>query len=379
MLRRTALALISLSSPAPSVNRQSSRRWWRRSVWTLALTALFIACALSACGNGRFDDSPDSVLIGSAGATGKTLSQSENQPPSTRSSLQGVKFTSVSAGGLHTCGVTTDGAVVCWGYDRYGFVRSAPPEGSFASVSAGTAHTCGVKADGAVACWGDDQFGKTTAPPGEFASVSAGTTHTCGLRTDGSIACRGNDKFGQSTPPDGVFASVSAGAAHTCGIRRNGLVACWGFADYGQATPPAGEFASVSAGGSHTCGVRADSTVTCWGRNEFGESTPPAGSFDSVSAGGVHNCGVRTDGTVACWGSNVDLISTARVDRSGGSLAPDRADSDEDASKIAAGQATPPEGEFVSVSAGLGHTCGVTTDHTVVCWGYDALGRATPP
>ncbi|MCY4114372.1 MAG: hypothetical protein OXG33_10600 [Chloroflexi bacterium] len=199
------------------------------------------------------------------------------------------------------------------------------------------------------------------------------------MRTDGSTACRGNDKFGQSTPPDGAFASVSAGGVHTCGITTNGLVVCWGNDDHGQATPPAGEFASVSAGGSHTCGVRAEGTVACWGRNEFGESAPPTGKFDSVSAGGVHTCGVRADGSVACWGSNVDLLSTARVDRSGGSLAPDRAGPDEEAPKYAAGQATPPDGEFVAVSAGIGHTCGVTTDGAVVCWGYDALGRATPP
>ena len=122
-----------------------------------------------------------------------------------------------------------------------------------------------------------------------------------------------------------------------------------------------------------------DGSLDCWGNDEQGQATPPEGSFTNISAGEVHTCGVKTDGTVACWGSNVDLISTARVDRSGSSFASDRAVPDEDAAKYAAGQATPPDGDFVSVSAGLGHTCGVTTDNTVVCWGYDALGRATPP
>ena len=42
------------------------------------------------------------------------------------------------------------------------------------------------------------------------------------------------------------------------------------------------------------------------------------------------------------------------------------------------GQATPPQGEFVSVSAGLRYTCGVRTGGSVACWGYDESGQATP-
>ena len=58
-----------------------------------------------------------------------------------------------------------------------------PPEAEFASVSAGGIHTCGVKTDGSVACWGYDDSGQATPPAGEFASVSAGGGHTCGVMT----------------------------------------------------------------------------------------------------------------------------------------------------------------------------------------------------
>ena len=60
--------------------------------------------------------------------------------------------------------------------------------------------------------------------------------------------------------------------------------------------------------------------------------------------------GVLRDGSVQCWG-------------------------DDDF-----GKATPPEGEFASVSAGGAHTCGVRTDGSVVCWGYDGRrrGHAAP-
>ncbi len=80
-------------------------------------------------------------------------------------------FVSVSAGGVHTCGMRTDGSVVCWGGNDDGeggdFIGQAtPPEGSFASVSAGGVHTCGVKADGVAVGWGWNLYGQAM-PPGE--------------------------------------------------------------------------------------------------------------------------------------------------------------------------------------------------------------------
>ena len=44
------------------------------------------------------------------------------------------------------------------------------------------------------------------------------------------------------------------------------------------------------------------------------------------------------------------------------------------------GEATPPDGEFASVSARHRHTCGVRTDGSVACWGNDeSMVEATPP
>ena len=43
------------------------------------------------------------------------------------------------------------------------------------------------------------------------------------------------------------------------------------------------------------------------------------------------------------------------------------------------GQASPPHGAFASVSAGESHSCGVRTDGPVECWGFDFFGQASPP
>lgn len=65
------------------------------------------------------------------------------------------------------------------------------------------------------------------------------------------------------------------------------------------------------------------------------QPTTPAGQFTAVSAG-YHTCGLHNDGSVECWGYNPD------------------------------GRTEPPEGPFVSISAGV---CGVRADGTIQCWG----------
>ncbi len=190
-----------------------------------------------------------------------------------------IPFTQVSAGGSHTCGVKSDGAVACWGWNGYG--QAERPAGTFTQVSAGDYHTCGVKTDRAVACWGSNTdwggnfIGQATPPAGTFTQVSAGRDHTCGVKTDGAVACWGDDYGGRATPPAGAFTQVSADFAHTCGVKTDGAVACWGENDEGQANRPAGTFTQVSAGSRHTCGVKTDETVVCWGRDDEGQSTPP--------------------------------------------------------------------------------------------------------
>ena len=113
---------------------------------------------------------------------------------------------------------------------------------SFAPVSAGGGHTCGVTTSGDVRCWGDDDYGQAT-PPADvaFASFSAGHTHSCGVTTSGDVRCWGDDDYGQATPPaDVAFASFSAGHTHSCGVTTSGDALCWGNDEDGRATPPAG-------------------------------------------------------------------------------------------------------------------------------------------
>jgi alpha-tubulin suppressor-like RCC1 family protein len=38
-----------------------------------------------------------------------------------------------------------------------------------------------------------------------------------------------------------------------------------------------------------------------------------------------------------------------------------------------------PAGTFTSVDAGQAHNCGIKTDGTVACWGFNSKGETNPP
>ena len=59
-----------------------------------------------------------------------------------------------------------------------------------------------------------------------------------------------------------------------------------------------------------------------------------------IAAGGSHTCGIQADGKAICWGDDY------------------------------AGQSSPREGRFVSISAGFSNACALRADGNPVCWGY---------
>src|SRR5207249_1684911 len=85
----------------------------------------------------------------------------------------GVSFAAVTAGAGHTCGVTAAGTAYCWGRNGFGQLgdgattsRSSPVRvearagGGCAAVTAGAVHTCGVTAAGTAFCWGRNVEGQ---------------------------------------------------------------------------------------------------------------------------------------------------------------------------------------------------------------------------
>ena len=152
-------------------------------------------------------------------------------------------------------------------------------------------------------------------------------------------------------------------------------------------------FRQVSSGSDHSCGVTADDLAYCWGSNWPGKLgtgtyvyqycmdiaaciTQPVAvlgglRFRNVSAGYSHTCGVTTDFRAYCWGGNGG--GTLGI---GSTTGPDACDGNESTGPCSIRPVAVLGGlRFRQVEAGVGHTCGLTTDDVAYCWGSNWAGQ----
>ena len=256
-------------------------------------------------------------------------------------------YTAVTAGWKHSCGLRTNGTIICWGNNDDG--QADAPDGTYTAIATRSVHSCGLRTDGTITCWGNNSRGQTDAPIGTYTAVTVNLNYSCGLRTDRNIACWGNNSSGQTDAPDGTYTAVTTSFFHSCGLRTDGTITCWGSNDYGQLNAPGGAYTAVTSGSTHSCGLRTDGAITCWGNNSRGQTDAPDGTYTAIAASWNYFCGLRTDGAITCWGSSSD------------------------------GQTDAPDGTFTAVTAGNDHSCGLRTDGTITCWGSNDYGQLNAP
>jgi alpha-tubulin suppressor-like RCC1 family protein len=268
-----------------------------------------------------------------------------------------LRFTQLSVGSSHACGLVSDGSVYCWGANDRGalgdgtFVeRSAPTPVNtalkFIQISAGHDHTCALVADGQAYCWGGVNYGPTpTAVTGStlFTKITAGYSVTCGIDPSRQAWCFGNNDFRQMGTGDAIgsltprkvavsvpFDQIQTTAFNTCARTASGDVWCWGTLGPSGGFPPPPNvptkqsvpvpFFDMTVGGSHVCALDGSNTTYCWGiSNNEGQqgngtlvsksvpteiSTIALGTsrFAKLGAGDANACGVSTDGVPYCWG-----------------------------------------------------------------------------
>ena len=252
-----------------------------------------------------------------------------------------VRWAQVAAGNLHTCAVTTEGEIYCWGDNDLkqaeipiGLLGDQQareiPNPRFAKIVAGGYHTCVLEAEttisvaptrargpdaipaGSIVCWGDNSAGQINvpgAPSAEYRNPLP-NDRSAGL---GGVAARANGDLGSSNSSGRMYVDVTAGANHTCAVRTNGIVDCWGSNSHGQIRVPmqlktvqtavispsgglvrSGQFHSIEAGENFTCAINREGGALCWGSNSAGQEYPPAGEYSQISAGRWHACAIWT-------------------------------------------------------------------------------------
>ena len=318
-------------------------------------------------------------------------------------------------------------------------------------IVAGNNHTCVLTGQNQVRCWGDNHFGqlgygnainvgdKTTDLPFTAGDVPlpagdpvqqlvAGNNHTCALMQSGLVMCWGDNQFGQlgynskNNLGDGepvtsfgyvtlgdLATRIAAGGDHTCAILTSGALRCWGRNDFGQLghgnTNNIGDDETVfsagnvdlgagitvkdlALGGFHTCALLTTGAVRCWGRNNFGQlgygnvitlgDNEPINNLQNVSltgtvrkvvAGDLHTCALTFAGTLRCWGFNGSgqLGQNLNGDEDWGDAPnelPSMLPSDINTGAL-----------VTDVTAGDNHTCALSSDGRLKCWGLGSSGQ----
>jgi cysteine-rich repeat protein len=271
---------------------------------------------------------------------GNTLDIGNNEPANTVGFVDlGGTAVDLAAGYRHNCAVLDDASLVCWGANDYGqlgyastgqvgdsespaVVGAVDVGDNVVAVSLGSLHSCVLTDQQTVRCWGYNARGQLgqgntttigdTEHPYVINAISlgddaidmwTGSSSTCALLAGGGVRCWGDNNFGQ------------LGYGHTNDIGDNEVPSSAPTVPLGN-TP----VVDMAIGGLHTCVLYDDGNVRCWGYNSLGQlgygntttigdnETPPAvgtvdvgASVDEIWASAFNTC-VRMGTNVKCWG-----------------------------------------------------------------------------
>ncbi len=371
------------------------------------------------------------ALLAMVATTFVTTSQAQASDASSLTSTIGA----VAAGQQHSCAVTAERTVKCWGDNTFGQLGTGDFESSLSArqvmgvsnvtqVVAAMRHTCALNNTGDVWCWGDNGFGQlgtggrsstTPTPITALSSVTQITARdftTCALTTSGELFCWGRNAEGElgvgdrvaryepkqvAFPAGGRIAQVSAGARHTCAVSTVGELWCWGAATGSRLgvfdgvrtvtplkiTADVGttKLVSVAAGWAATCTLNIAGDAYCFGTNSYGGLGDGRFSETSVPTPVVMPRGVTVRGPIdmsehfCMIGSDDKAYCFGRNDVRQAAAVDQMSVMWATAINTSiAGSAGIGDG-VQTISVGTIHTCAMLRSGSVTCWGSNDAGQ----
>ncbi|MGI6393414.1 MAG: RCC1 domain-containing protein [bacterium] len=315
------------------------------------------------------------------------------------------KWKKVEIGTRGGCGININDELFCWGAARLyvfgaenddGVLPQKVNDEKWLDVSIYNGYysnnICAVRSDSTLFCWGGVEFGsffEMIDYGNGWKSVFAGENDICGIKNDDSLYCLGkhtNSKFFNGGPEithDPVkvssdkWKSLSSGYGFKCGIKKDGRLFCWGKNDFGQIgngklgnrNKPEqigqNKFNDISSGTIHTCGI-SKKKLYCWGQNwgQLGDGTKinrqkpvkiTNKDWKSVSAFSSKVCAIDKNDKLFCWGDDYSFYSSLEADKQIIVTEPKQID----------------EENWLQISTGADHTCGIKADKHIYCWGLN--------
>ena len=333
---------------------------------------------------------------------------------------------SLAVGRLHSCAVTKDKKVLCWGGNINGHLgnnsttstsypvyvvdgdNSTNHLTNIVEVAAGSDHTCALKSSGEVLCWGVGDSGRlgngetlakdhpvlvkmqnadsSLSNLSNIVQITVGEAHTCALKSSGKVLCWGYNAQGQlgngvsaDNPPNQSYpvyvhqsenssnhltgiVQVRVGQRHTCALSSTGRGYCWGQGVNGQ-LGSSSEKVWIPGDGVHV-GVERHTPLVILTE----EGGTPLGDILEITPGGAaHSCALLGNHSVKCWGnSNQGRLGNGVTANETNYFPLD---------VLAANEGSGNLSDIVKLFSGNRHSCALQSTGTVVCWGYGSEGR----
>lgn len=374
-------------------------------------TCAIVNSALYCWGGNKFGQLGDGRYIGGTSAELENWSAIDSTVPvkvrQDPGVLAGKKIVKVFVAQYHTCALSDDGLMYCWGYNEWGglgtgTITDSPVAVQVQGALAGKVITdiggtndvsCAIAED-KIYCWGTNTNGLTgrglnsgtTLTPTLVSASNTGTTlptnyTATALSTSGSRArlmcavvsgkayCWGQNNAGsvgdntttQRTVPTKVIDSGVLSGKTVTAISQDG-------------------YADSTNGYSHACAL-ASGALYCWGHNNAGQvgddtltnklqpvAVVASGvlsgkTIQDVKVGLRHSC-ARANSGVYCWGTNAS-----------GHLG----DGTNITSKVPVAVSQSATGvtssNVISIGAGSNRGCAVIADGRTFCWGVNSDGQ----